>query len=185
MMITGGQGSWPCQAVAGCFRGRLSAGVGEATSRRPTGTPGLRILYCPPPGSLSRERLRGNACRAIDRSTFDRPAEMTRAQASQTRESYAKPAPRFKGILAGNFVGLQSPVMPIPKETLDQQFMEMRWRCLSLAADLDRVQRAGSIRDDERLARLRRAIQVLLTDSGNRAEQVEMIFSDMSPPPAR
>jgi hypothetical protein len=74
--------------------------------------------------------------------------------------------------------------MPTASQTLDQQFFEMRWRCLSLAADLDRVQRAeGSapvLARDERLARLRRAIQVLATDSPTRAEQVQMIFSDVS-----
>jgi hypothetical protein len=68
---------------------------------------------------------------------------------------------------------------------LDQQFLEMRWRCLSLAADLDRVQRSAALLNDERLTKLRRAIQVLLGDSGNRAEQVQMIFSDMTPPPKR
>ena len=81
-------------------------------------------------------------------------------------------------------------LMATARETLDQQFLEMRWRCLSLAADLDRIQRTSSeasalLRDDVRLNKLRQAIQVLLTDSGNRAEQVQMIFSDMTPRPAR
>ena len=29
------------------------------------------------------------------------------------------------------------------QQTLEQYFLEMRWRCLSLAADLDRVERAA------------------------------------------
>ena len=33
-------------------------------------------------------------------------------------------------------------MMPDAKELLDQQFLEMRWRTLSLAADLDRIARA-------------------------------------------
>jgi hypothetical protein len=74
-------------------------------------------------------------------------------------------------------------------ETLDQYFLEMRWRCLSLAADLDRVERAAGgskvVADDPRLAQLRKAFHVLLEGAGNRAEQVQMIFSDMTPPPAR
>jgi hypothetical protein len=75
------------------------------------------------------------------------------------------------------------------KDLLDQQFLEMRWRTLSLAADLDRVQRspggAGTLRDDARLLKLRRALEVLMTEATepNRAEQVQMIFSDMTPPP--
>ena len=70
------------------------------------------------------------------------------------------------------------------KEMLDNTFLEMRWRCLSLAADLDRVQR-GAVVNDPRLARLRDAIKVLLSDSANRAEQVQLIFSDKTPPPPR
>ena len=75
------------------------------------------------------------------------------------------------------------------KDLLDQQFLEMRWRTLSLAADLDRVQRsaggAGTLRDDVRLLKLRRAFEVLMAaeTEPNRAEQVQMIFSDMTPPP--
>ena len=77
------------------------------------------------------------------------------------------------------------------KDLLDQQFLEMRWRTLSLAADLDRVQRstggAGTLRDDARLLKLRRAFEVLMAEETepNRAEQVQMIFSDMSPPPSK
>ena len=75
------------------------------------------------------------------------------------------------------------------KDVLEQQFLEMRWRTLSLAADLDRVQRsaggAGTLRDDARLLKLRRAFEVLMSEASqaNRAEQVQMIFSDMTPPP--
>jgi hypothetical protein len=80
--------------------------------------------------------------------------------------------------------------MATANEILDQQFLEMRWRCLSLAADLDRVQRLSSAGggvpyDDVRLKKLRQAIRLLLQDDANRAEQVQMIFSDTSPPPAK
>ena len=72
--------------------------------------------------------------------------------------------------------------MPNAKDTLDQYFLEMRWRCLSLAADLDRVQRAegGStvLQSDPRLAILRKAIATLLETAPNRAERVQDIFSD-------
>jgi len=79
--------------------------------------------------------------------------------------------------------------MPDSKDVLEQQYLEMRWRTLSLAADLDRVQRASGgpalLGSDARLAKLRRAWEVLLSEGGgaDRAERVQMIFSDMTPPP--
>ena len=73
------------------------------------------------------------------------------------------------------------------RETLEQQFLEMRWRLLSLAADLDRIERAAGgaklIAADPRLAKFRDAVQTLLKDEPDRAERVQMIFSDMTPPP--
>ena len=67
--------------------------------------------------------------------------------------------------------------------TLDHQYLEMRWRCLSLAADLDRISAAADgprvLRDDPRLVKLMRAVRVLLEAEENRAEQVQMIFSDL------
>jgi len=69
-------------------------------------------------------------------------------------------------------------------KVLEQYFPEMRWRCLSLAADFDRIDRAGGA-DNDRITKLRDALRVLLTDAPNRAEQVQMIFSDTTPPPAR
>ncbi len=73
------------------------------------------------------------------------------------------------------------------KETLDRYFLEMRWRCLSLAADLDRVERAEgqSAAGDPRLARLHKALAVLSDGHAGRAERVQMIFSDVTPPPTR
>lgn len=74
------------------------------------------------------------------------------------------------------------------KKILEDQFLEMRWRCLSLAADLDRLERAPGGKDllatDPRLAKLKEAIQTMY-DTDRRAEQVQMIFSDMTPPPKR
>jgi hypothetical protein len=73
------------------------------------------------------------------------------------------------------------------KDVLEQQFLEMRWRALSLAADFDRIQRAaggaGTIREDPRVAKLRRGLEVVLSESPDRAERFQMIFSDMTPPP--
>lgn len=74
-------------------------------------------------------------------------------------------------------------------QTLEQYFLEMRWRCLSLAADLDRIERSPGgpalLDADPRLKQLRQALGVLLDGKGNRAEQVQNIFSDKTPPPAK
>ena len=78
------------------------------------------------------------------------------------------------------------PAMQTAQQILDQSFLEMRSRCLSLAADLDRIQRAEAGHDilqtDPRLQKLHRAIQVLLEDNRNRAAHVQMIFSDTASP---
>jgi hypothetical protein len=77
--------------------------------------------------------------------------------------------------------------MPDSKDVLEQQFLEMRWRTLSLAADLDRIGRgdggARTLKEDARLLKLRRALEVLMSEGVDRAERVQMIFSDMTPPP--
>jgi len=76
------------------------------------------------------------------------------------------------------------------KTVLDHQYLEMRWRALSLAADLDRIQRATGgqavLDNDPRMLNLRRIFAVLCetdTEQPDRAEQVQMILSDMTPPP--
>jgi hypothetical protein len=75
------------------------------------------------------------------------------------------------------------------KVILEQQFLEMRWRALSLAADLDRIERGEGGRQllasEPRLSKLRDAIKVLLQHEPDRAAKVQMIFSDMTPPPPR
>ena len=75
------------------------------------------------------------------------------------------------------------------QENLDTYFLEMRWRCLSLAADLDRIQRSENgpsvLSSDPRLQKLQKALAVLTANaaSPNRAERVQDIFSDHTPPP--
>jgi hypothetical protein len=67
--------------------------------------------------------------------------------------------------------------------------LEMRWRALSLAADMDRLERAPGgealLKTEPNIEKLRRALKVILEGSANRAEQVQMIFSDVTPPPQR
>jgi hypothetical protein len=69
---------------------------------------------------------------------------------------------------------------------LDQMFVEMRARCLSLAADLDRLDNTAGkpVGSDPRLVKLNKAINVLLENRVDRAQRVQMIFSDMTAPPA-
>ena len=78
-------------------------------------------------------------------------------------------------------------VMQTANDILEQYYLEMRWRCLSLAADLDRVERAAGgpelLKTDIRLQKLRRAIGALLIEKTVRAEVVQTIFSDLTPPP--
>ena len=73
------------------------------------------------------------------------------------------------------------------KTTLDATFLEMRWRALSLAADLDRIERAAGGKQlmaaDPRLLKLRDALQMLCQNEPDRAERLQMIFSDTTPPP--
>jgi hypothetical protein len=73
------------------------------------------------------------------------------------------------------------------REILDSYYLEMRWRCLSLAADLDRVERAEGgadlLKTDPRIARLREALETLKAGGAARAQAVQNVFSDHTPPP--
>jgi hypothetical protein len=61
---------------------------------------------------------------------------------------------------------------------LDREFLELRARILELGAALDRLDREGGrVQDDSRLAAIARALQVLASPNGDRAEQVQLIFS--------
>jgi hypothetical protein len=60
----------------------------------------------------------------------------------------------------------------------DESFLEMRWRCLSLAADLDRAGRQQI--SDPRIEQLHAALRLLVDGRGDRAERVQMLFSDRS-----
>lgn len=72
-------------------------------------------------------------------------------------------------------------MQPLPAaRALDQYFLEARARLLDLAAILDRVDRGSdptAAAADPRLARIRQAIELLLKREGDRAAQVQQIFS--------
>ena len=70
-----------------------------------------------------------------------------------------------------------APLLSAP-EVLNREFLEIRCKILELAAAFDRLERAdGSVEEDPRMARLREALTMLLEQSSDRAEQVQMIFS--------
>jgi hypothetical protein len=68
---------------------------------------------------------------------------------------------------------------PAPK-TLDAYFLEARAKLLDVAAILDRIGRGSDSKGldtDPRLARIRQALEVLLDQSGGRAERIQQLFS--------
>lgn len=75
--------------------------------------------------------------------------------------------------------------MPDAKTQLDRQYLTMRERILSLAADFDRLQRLeggeATLAHDPRVARLRACLDDLRVGSPDRAERVQMTLSDRSP----
>ncbi len=71
------------------------------------------------------------------------------------------------------------PPTPMPANAvLDREFLEIRARILELGASFDRLDRGdGSVGDDPRMAKIREALSVLQEKSGERAEQIQLIFS--------
>jgi hypothetical protein len=67
--------------------------------------------------------------------------------------------------------------MPTAQEQLDLQYHEMRWRILSLAADIDRIERyAGGpqlLATDPRIADLKKCVEELLSTTPGRAQRVQ------------
>jgi len=73
------------------------------------------------------------------------------------------------------------PDHPKARDVLDREFLEIRSRLLDIASALDRIERAtdaGTVTDDPRLAQLRRGIETILQEGGDRAAAVQMVFSD-------
>jgi hypothetical protein len=67
------------------------------------------------------------------------------------------------------------------QDTLDRNFLEIRARVLTVAAALDRIDRAPEVehvRGDARLAKIREALAVAAGPEPGRAERVHMLFSD-------
>ncbi|MFT3788204.1 MAG: hypothetical protein QM770_18880 [Tepidisphaeraceae bacterium] len=79
--------------------------------------------------------------------------------------------------------------MPDARTQFDQQYHEMRWRILSLAADFDRLQRYEGgdalLESDARVNDLRACLREVLSTDAHRAERVQSILSDKTPAPQR
>lgn len=64
---------------------------------------------------------------------------------------------------------------------LDRHFLELRCEILNLAAALDRIERSdgySNVADDPRLAQLAKGLEILTTGGTDRAERVQLLFSD-------
>ncbi|HEX8325010.1 MAG TPA: hypothetical protein VF595_13990 [Tepidisphaeraceae bacterium] len=74
--------------------------------------------------------------------------------------------------------------MPSADELLERQYLDMRARVLSLAADFDRLQRAPGgetlVTADRRLAALRDCLAHVVSPEAGRAERVQSLLSDKS-----
>ena len=67
------------------------------------------------------------------------------------------------------------------EQILDRDFLDTRHRIIDVAAALDRIERSdtdGMVRDDPRLAQMTEAIRMLVDGKPDRAERVQMVFSD-------
>ena len=71
-----------------------------------------------------------------------------------------------------------SPKLSAP-ELFENEFLVLRCKVIEIAAMLDRLENAdGSIQNDDRMTQVKKAIQVLLDKDSDRAEEIQLIFSD-------
>ncbi len=66
-------------------------------------------------------------------------------------------------------------------QVLDRHYLEMRCTLLDLAAALDRIERSDGLRDashDPRYALIQKGISMLLSHGNDRAEKIQLLFSD-------
>ena len=62
--------------------------------------------------------------------------------------------------------------------SLEFEFLPLRAKLLDIAAALDRLDRAEErLDDDPRMARMREAMEIILHEHRDRAEQIQLIFS--------
>jgi hypothetical protein len=64
---------------------------------------------------------------------------------------------------------------------LDRHYLELRCTLLDMAAAFDRMERSGefaAIASDPRLVKLREGLKILQSSGDDRAERIQMLFSD-------
>ena len=67
---------------------------------------------------------------------------------------------------------------PDAPDLLNREFLQIRAKLLELAAAFDRIGRAqGTIVDDPRLEQIHRALELLNSETPNRAELIQQVFS--------
>lgn len=82
------------------------------------------------------------------------------------------------------FLLVASRLEPMPKpspavEALDREYLLIRAHILEIASALDRIDRgAGSVAADPRMQLVREGLETLLGSAADRAERVQLIFSD-------
>ncbi|MEW4529222.1 MAG: hypothetical protein ACF8PG_12565 [Maioricimonas sp. JB045] len=67
------------------------------------------------------------------------------------------------------------------QDVLERHFLELRCGLLDLAAAFDRIDRsedADAVRDDPRMDQLRKGLRILLDGGTDRAERIQLLFSD-------
>jgi hypothetical protein len=70
------------------------------------------------------------------------------------------------------------PNAPDATDLMNREFLQIRARLLELAAAFDRIARApGNVVGDPRLVQIHRALELLNSETPNRAEQLQRIFS--------
>ncbi len=66
-------------------------------------------------------------------------------------------------------------------DMLDREFLQVRCRLIEIAAAMDRIDRSASaeaVQSDPRIANLLEGAAILHDGQSNRAERVQMVFSD-------
>lgn len=73
------------------------------------------------------------------------------------------------------------PTIQSAPQVLDRHYLEIRCGLLDVAAALDRIERSddfSAARGDARLDLIRQAIEILSTGGHDRAERIQLLFSD-------
>ena len=73
------------------------------------------------------------------------------------------------------------PTIQSAPQVLDRHYLEIRCGLLDIAAALDRIERSEDFRaarDDVRLKLIGQAIGILATAGDDRAERIQLLFSD-------